>query len=57
MPVKEIDKRVASLCGGGALLLFLDRFFDGVPGYLLSAAGLALVIVGLTLFFRNKRAG
>jgi hypothetical protein len=57
MPAKEIDKRVASLCGGGALLLFLDRFFDGALGYLLSGAGLVLIIVGLTTLFRNKSAG
>jgi hypothetical protein len=57
MPSKEIDRRVATLCGGGAFLLFLDRFFDGAAGYLLSGAGLVMVILGLTMFLRNRSAG
>jgi hypothetical protein len=56
MPGKEIDRRVVSLCAGGAFLLFLDRFFDGAAGYLLSGAGLVMVIVGLTVFFKKRSA-
>lgn len=56
MPGRGIDGRVVSLCGGGAFLLFLDRFFEGAPGYLLSGAGLVMVIIGLTMFFK-KSAG
>lgn len=46
----------APLCGGGAFLLFLDRFLEGIVAYAVSAVGLVMVVVGLWLLIRARRA-
>jgi hypothetical protein len=57
MQVSEIGGRGAALCGGGAFLLFMDRFVEGIAGYLFSAGGIVMVVLGLVVLLKNKRAG
>jgi hypothetical protein len=56
MASKVIATRAGALAGGGAFLLFLDRFFEGTVAYLVTGVGLIMVIVGLTRFFRKGNA-
>ena len=55
MSSQQQNSLSAPLCGGGAFLLFLDRFLEGVAGYAVSAVGVVMVVVGLWLFIKGQK--
>ena len=47
--------RAAPLCGGGAFLIFVARFVEGVADYALAGVGLVMVLVGLGMLLINRQ--